>query len=185
MKLKSLLLASLLTTVTACVNVQDTPVGPDPITEEGVVKITWQDPKKYTDIVATSELQSRFEKQIFTTLTADLNILASKVLKPGEMLVMKVTNVDLAGDVRPTFGETSNNIRVVKDVYPPRIAFSYKVMQGNRVVMSGQEKLQDMFFMGGIQPLTEKPFMYEANLLKHWFNKSISPRFDGAHQSNY
>lgn len=185
MKFKSFLLAGLLTSMTACVSVHDQPAGPDPVTEKGVVKITWQEPTKYTDIVATGQLQSRFENKLFNTLTDELNGIASKVLKPGEVLMMDVTNVDLAGDVRPSFGETATNIRVVKDVYPPKINFRYKIMQGNRVVMSGNEKLQDMFFMGGIQPVVQRPFMYESNLLRHWFNKSIAPRFDGVHQSSY
>ena len=184
MKLKFLFIVGLITALAACSNSNQTMIS-NPVTESGVVKITWHDPQKYTDIDAAGELQSRFEQKVFATLTADLNKQASKVLKANEKLVLMVTNVDLAGDVRPTFGEVSNDIRVVKDIYPPRIAFSYKVMKDSRVVLSGDEKLQDMFFMSGIQPLVQRPYMYEASLLTHWFNKKISPRFEGSHQSSY
>ncbi|AVV85201.1 hypothetical protein SPWS13_3492 [Shewanella putrefaciens] len=89
---------------------------------------------------------------------------------------MMVTDVDLAGDMRPTFGATANDLRVVKDIYPPRITFSYQVLENDKVIVAGDEKLSDMGFLTGIQPLNDKPFMYETQMLNDWLKKTIAPK---------
>ena len=50
MKVKTLILAGMLVTGNVMATDQATP---NPVTEEGVVKITWQDPKKFSDIEST------------------------------------------------------------------------------------------------------------------------------------
>ena len=37
----------------------------NPVTENGVVKIEWQDPKSYHDLKTSNEIQSRFENRFF------------------------------------------------------------------------------------------------------------------------
>ncbi|MBV7316186.1 DUF3016 domain-containing protein [Shewanella sp. NIFS-20-20] len=150
-----------------------------PVTQAGPVQIEWLDPNKYTDITSSSELQSRFSQRVFDTLTANLAQVATPVLEPNEKLQLVVTNVDLAGDVRPTFGAALNDIRIVSNLYPPRITFTYKVLSGNQVVMSGSEKLQNLGFLDGIQPIIERPFMYESALLTTWFNQTLAPTLQG------
>jgi hypothetical protein len=141
-----------------------------------VVKIVWQSPKDYRDIKSSGELQSRYEKRLFETLTENINKEAAKILKPNQKLEMTITDVDLAGDMRPTFGATANDLRIIKDIYPPRMTFSYQVMENDKVIIAGDEKLSDMGFMGGIQSLNDKPFIYETKMLTEWLKKTIAPQ---------
>lgn len=173
MKLRYLLLASVVTS-SAVMATDDVPV--DPVTEDGMVKVQWQEPSKYRDIKSSGELQSRFENRMFETLTENLNKEAQKVLKPEQKLELVVTDVDLAGDMRPTFGVTANDLRVVKDMYPPRMTFSYQVLEGSQVVMAGDEKLTDMNFMSQVGKFNDKPFMYETQLLTDWLKKTVVPK---------
>ena len=151
----------------------------NPVTQDGVVSITWQSPDKYSDIESTGERQSRFEQRAFDSITENLAKLADKVLTHGEQLQLTVTNLDLAGDVRPTFGASANDIRVLKDIYPPKITFSYRVNKGQEVILSGDEELRDLNYLGGIQPRRQESFMYENQMLKQWFNKTIAPQLEG------
>ncbi|BFL85791.1 hypothetical protein LFREDSHE_42410 [Shewanella baltica] len=89
---------------------------------------------------------------------------------------MTITDVDLAGDMRPTFGATANDLRIVKEIYPPRMTFSYQVLENDKVIIAGDEKLSDMGFMDGIKSLTDKPFMYETKMLTDWLKKTIAPQ---------
>lgn len=173
MKIQSLLLAGVLS-CSAAWAADEAPV--DPVTEDGVVKIVWQSPKDYRDIKSSGELQSRYEKRLFETLTENINKEAAKILKPNQKLEMTITDVDLAGDMRPTFGATANDLRIIKDIYPPRMTFSYQVMENDKVIIAGDEKLSDMGFMGGIQYLNDKPFMYETKMLTEWLKKTIAPQ---------
>ncbi|MCU8001804.1 MULTISPECIES: DUF3016 domain-containing protein [unclassified Shewanella] len=173
MKIQSLLLAGVLS-CSAAWAADEAPV--DPVTEDGVVKIVWQSPKDYRDIKSSGELQSRYEKRLFETLTENINKEATKILKPNQKLEMTITDVDLAGDMHPTFGATANDLRIIKDIYPPRMTFSYQVMENDKVIIAGDEKLSDMGFMGGIQSLNDKPFMYETKMLTEWLKKTIAPQ---------
>ncbi|MGI2092892.1 DUF3016 domain-containing protein [Shewanella oncorhynchi] len=173
MKIQSLLLAGVLS-CSAAWAADEAPV--DPVTEDGVVKIVWQSPKDYRDIKSSGELQSRYEKRLFETLTENINKEAAKILKQNQKLEMTITDVDLAGDMRPTFGATANDLRIIKDIYPPRMTFSYQVMENDKVIIAGDEKLSDMGFMGGIQSLNDKPFIYETKMLTEWLKKTIAPQ---------
>ncbi len=146
------------------------------VTEQGVVKITWQNPKDFRDVKAVSDIQSRYETRTFETLTKGLNKEAIKILKPEQKLELVVTDLDLAGDVRPTFGATMNDIRLVKDIYPPRITFSYTIFENDNVIMVGNEKLVDMDFIHNIGHMSNKPLRYENKLLADWMKKTVEPK---------
>lgn len=149
----------------------------NPLTEKGAVKIEWQKPDDYRDIEAVAGKQSRYEKSVFEKLTKQLSRDAAKVLKPNQKLTMVVTDLDLAGDVRPTFGASPNDIRIVKDIYPPRMTFSYKVLEGEQVIMAGNEKLSDLGFMSSIRSSSHSDSLrHEMKLLKDWLRKSVAPR---------
>ncbi|WP_299790435.1 DUF3016 domain-containing protein [uncultured Shewanella sp.] len=173
MKLTYLLFAGVLTS--GAVVAADEAVE-NPTTEQGVVKIQWQDPKSFRDVKAVSDIQSRYEQRTFEALTKNLNKAAGKTLKPDQKLEMLVTDLDLAGDVRPTFGATMNDIRLIEEIYPPRITFSYKVLEGDKVIMAGDEKLTDMGFMQSVGRMNDKPYRYESKLLADWLNKTVAPK---------
>ncbi|BAJ00303.1 DUF3016 domain-containing protein [Shewanella violacea] len=148
----------------------------NPVTERGVVKVTWQDPKSFRDIKAVGGIQSRYETRTFEALTKSLDKEASKILKPEQKLELIVTDLDLAGDVRPTFGATMNDIRLITDIYPPRITFSYSVLEGDKVVVVGNEKLTDMGFMHTTGRMNDRPLRYESKLLADWMKKTLEPK---------
>ncbi|AZG74742.1 DUF3016 domain-containing protein [Shewanella livingstonensis] len=173
MNVKYLLLASAL--ASQVVMAEDAPK-PNPVTEVGLVKIEWQNPKDFRDIKTSNELQSRFENRLFETLTKNINKQAEKILKPGQTLQMTVTNLDLAGDMRPTFGATPGDLRIVKDLYPPRATFSYSISEADKVIVAGDEKITDMSFMYNSHRFNDRPFQYETTLFTDWLQKSIAPK---------
>ena len=145
--------------------------------KEGNVSVTWQSPGHYRDVESSGEIQSRFQKRLFKDLTQDLSKQATKVLKNDQKLNMTVTDVDLAGDVRPSFGAGSD-IRVVKDIYPPRFKFTYSVVQNGKTVAEGKENITDLGFLDRIQPAFERPFKYETHLLNNWMDKMAKTKLD-------
>ncbi|MCL1141173.1 DUF3016 domain-containing protein [Shewanella gaetbuli] len=159
--------------------IADEAVEANPITENGVVKIEWQEPDNYRDIKTSNDIQSRFETRFFETMTKNINKQAEKTLAPNQTLVMQVTDVDLAGDMRPTFGATSGDLRVVKDLYPPRMNFSYQILEGETVVIAGDEKLRDMSFMQRLNRLNnDRPFTSETIMMQDWLKRTIAPQIE-------
>lgn len=120
-------------------------------------------------------MQSKFEQYLFSELTPALAKIANKHLTPEQKLELTVTNVDLAGDVQPTFGGATDDIRIVTDLYPPKIRFEYVLTENGKVIKSGSEKLNNMGYLMDIQPIGNDPFPYEQNLLTDWFKSTIEP----------
>ncbi|MCL1078876.1 DUF3016 domain-containing protein [Parashewanella spongiae] len=170
--MKKALLTLIAITFSGSIMAHDT-ADKNPITQDGAVTITWKDPTHFRDIKSSGERQSRFQNRLFETLTKNINKLTSNVLKENQTISLEVTNLDLAGDVRPTFSAASNDIRVIKNIYPPRITFSYKVLEGKNEVFKGDEKLSDLAFMDTIHNAMNKPFNYETKLLKNWVNRTL------------
>lgn len=174
MKIGYILFAGML--LSGCASSVDTELTPNPTTESGIVKIEWHEPKKYRDIKAVGEAQSRYEQRVFDTLTKNLNKTAENTLAPNQSLQMVVTDLDLAGDVRPTFGATSHDIRVIKDIYPPRITFSYQVKEGDKILIEGEENLTDLSYRYTVGKRDTKALTFETKLLNDWLQKSIQPQ---------
>lgn len=162
-------------TIAGCAQQQESTEPQNFLTNDGNVNILWQNPSDYSDIEATTGVQSKFEQYLFTELTDELAKLANKHLTKDQQLDLTVTNVDLAGDVQPTFGGATDDIRIVTDLYPPKIRFDYVLTQNGKVIKSGSEKLNNMGFLMGIQPIGNDPFPYEQDLLTDWFKKTIMP----------
>lgn len=137
----------------------------------GEAKVTWQDPDNYTDVQPTNETKAGFQARVFRSLDEAFDSLAQK-LPDGYNLQVTVTDLDLAGQVKPMRSPGGQDIRVVKDIDWPRISFSYILSdQKGQQVAAGQENLKDMNFRSGINIDTSDSFYYEKKLLRNWFNK--------------
>ena len=138
----------------------------------GEAKITWQDPDNYTDIRPTDETRDAFRNRVFKDLGAVFEDLA-KQLPDGVMWDITVTDVDLAGDVRPMMRAGMNDIRIVKEVYWPRMSIQYKMTDASgKVLAEGKEDIKDMNFMMNSSGLYGgSSFQYEERMLRDWFKK--------------
>ncbi|MFZ6645340.1 DUF3016 domain-containing protein [Undibacterium sp. TJN25] len=137
----------------------------------GEAKVTWQNPDSYTDVRPSNQTKAGFEARVFKSLDEVFDKLA-KQLPDGYSLLVTVTDLDLAGDVRPGRGPGGQDIRIVRDIDWPRMSFSYVLNnpQGQQVT-AGKEDLKDINFRSGISINTSDSFYYEENMLKNWFNK--------------
>ncbi|MBY5922065.1 DUF3016 domain-containing protein [Ferrimonas balearica] len=180
MSIKPLLCGIALASVLIGCSSKPEPEGPvqNFLTKDGQVTILWKDPAKYADIESTSMLQSTFEKYLFSELTEELGKVANPKLGDAYQLELEVTNVDLPGDVKPSFDTGADDIRVVSDLYPPKMAFTYELKRDGQVVKQGTEKLSDMSFLFGIEPIGNDPFPYMGRMMEEWFRKAIEPELN-------
>jgi Protein of unknown function (DUF3016) len=140
----------------------------------GETKVTWQDPDNYTDIREGNELRESFREQLFKDfelIFADL----AKQLPHGYLFEVTVTDVDLAGEVNrmnEMRGRSLENIRIVKNIYRPRIAFNYTLTNAAQgLVASGKEDIRDNAFLSSDGSPGKTRFGYEEKMLKNWFKK--------------
>lgn len=143
-----------------------------PLAQAAEVKVNWQEPDKYSDIRPGNETRDGFQQRVFKEFERMFAEHAKK-LPDGYLLHVTVTDLDLAGEVRPMFARTLTDIRVIKELYWPRMSFSYtlKDAQGKEVA-GGTENIKDMNFLmrAGAAP-GYTSFEYEERMLRDWFHK--------------
>lgn len=138
----------------------------------GEVSITWQTPEKYTDIRPSSETREAFQERVAKEL-GEVFVDLAKKLPDDVKWTVTVTDIDLAGDVRPMMRGTANDIRVIKEIYWPRMSLSYRMTDSKgATIAEGQEDIKDMNFMMGMHiPSGHTSFEYEEKMLQDWFRK--------------
>ncbi len=136
----------------------------------GEAKVTWQNPEKFTDIRSSNESRENFQATVITEFNDMFSELAKK-LPDGYVLDVTVTDLDLAGDINGMYRTAGRDIRIVKELYWPRMSLSYKLTnQANEIVVSGKEQLKDMGFMSrGRVSAGDSTFYYEEEMLRDWF----------------
>lgn len=141
----------------------------------GTAEITWHEPETYRDIRAGSEIQSRFETRIFDEFEEYFNYIVER-LPEGYTLQLKVTDLDLAGEVifNTDFGRMQM-LRVVKSNDFPRIEFSYQLLNEKGVqVKAGEERLRGRELPGqgriARKARSHNSFLdYEKAMIDRWF----------------
>jgi hypothetical protein len=134
-------------------------------------EVTWTNSDKYRDIRSGFDNRKRFKERTFTSFEQHFSVLAEK-LPQGLLLKIDVTDIDLAGDVR---FDSNRQIRVVKDIYFPRLKFSYELLNVDKsLVTSGDINLKDMSFMlNNNLRYRNKALGYEKRMLDNWFKNTF------------
>ncbi|MBU2882625.1 DUF3016 domain-containing protein [Psychrosphaera sp. B3R10] len=140
------------------------------------VNVTWHQPAKYTDVRGTNESKARFQKRVFNQLEKHIVKLAASLPKDIQ-LDMTITDVNLAGDVQFNFS-MNREIRIVKSIYWPKIAFDFKITQSDKLLDQGSVVIKDMSFMhrGGLLRSSADSFKYDKRLLTNWFNNELQQK---------
>jgi hypothetical protein len=146
---------------------------------EEKVEIEWDKPEKYRDVRPSNESRKRFRESTFKRINEYMNKLALE-LPADKRLLMKVSDLDLAGQVWPAsfvgLGHSSSDVRVIKNIDIPRINFSYQLLdESGQVVQEADVKLKDMSFLDRSNHFFKSESLrYEKNMLKRWFNEEFS-----------
>lgn len=151
------------------------------------IKVSWQNPEKFTDIRPGSGTKKAYQKRVITAFDKIWADLAAK-LPAGYSLEVVVTDLDLAGDVEPLFhingaASGASDIRVVKDIYFPKMTLDYVLYDQTKteVGRASGVKIKDMGFMqSGNIGLKNREFAYEQLMLEKWFDKVLIPQLNSA-----
>lgn len=135
----------------------------------GTVDVSFIEPDKFVDAG-----RGLWDVEQTTKTLAEYFKRYAKQLPEGQALKVEVTDVDLAGELRPTRG--AQEIRVLRGRADwPRISLRYSLTEGGRVLRGGESKVDDMSYM--MHPLrggqTHDALAYERRMLDAWFRQTI------------
>jgi len=151
------------------------PDAPRALTGQSPVQVKWTDPAQFTEIRSSS---NRFEAQSGNWVFDLANYLrssASKRLAPGQTLDVEITDIKRAGDFEPQNGPRGNDIRIMRNIYPPRITLNFTLKDAHGAVLQqGEEKLVDMGYLTNTGLLSNNdPLRFEKRLLDDWLRRLL------------
>jgi hypothetical protein len=122
-------------------------------------------------LIPERKAKKHFRERTFNEFEKHFAKLAES-LPEDQLLKIEVTDVDLAGD---TNAAGINRVRIIKELYIPRMEFSYQLLDANsKVVLADEVKLKDMNFMSNSQlKYRNKALGYEKKMLDDWFETTF------------
>jgi hypothetical protein len=155
-------------------NVTD-PQAPRSVEGDGPVQVRWADPATFTELRYS---RNRWEAQRgdWVRQLADyLQERAGKRLAPGQRLDVELTDIKRAGDYEPWHGVQWNDVRVMRDIYPPRISLTFTLRGADgQVLDQGERKLIDSSYLFNSSiGMSNDPLRYEKRLLDDWVRREF------------
>ncbi|MDG1732283.1 MAG: DUF3016 domain-containing protein [Thalassotalea sp.] len=141
--------------------------------QAATVEIEWFEPEHYRDIKVANGGKKAFQERVFKDLESYFIEFAAS-LPEKQVLKLKVTDIDLAGDIKYMVGPNNQTMRVISDLYFPRMKFSYQLTEGVKVLQSGEENIKDMGFNMSSAHHNRDSFYYEKEMIKDWFEDTFN-----------
>ena len=143
---------------------------PQPVTP-GTVSVTTADPDGFTHSPGMVRESRAARKAWVTQLSEHVADRLAEALPVGDTAEVRITDVRRAGSLEPTRG---GDVRVVTDMYPPRIALTFEIRSADEKLMqSGVRTLQDSSFQLRGRAHDGDPLRYEKALIDDWVSKEF------------
>jgi len=138
------------------------------------IEVTFVASEKFTDVKDDYMDSDRGREAVLGQLKEHLVTHGAKYLAKGQRLQITVTDVDLAGDFEPWRGINFHDIRIVKDIYPPRVNLEFKLVDADgKVVSEGKRQLRDLGYLMSMAMPTSDPLRYDKEMLNDWLRQEF------------
>lgn len=147
-----------------------------PAPAEPAVTVAFMHPETYPDIDLNGGYGTNSEQATLKEIARFLERLGTRYLPPGQVLSIEVTNIDLAGQYQP-WRKLAYDVRVMRDLYPPRIRLHYRLTQSGQILSDREELVVDVNYLANPSVrFVQAPLRYEKVMLESWFRARFAPR---------
>jgi hypothetical protein len=139
-----------------------------PVDESGSrISVTFIEPENFTD-ARRAELAST-STGIIGELENFIITAGVRYVPENMKLIIRTTDIDLAGDFELFRGPQADQVRVTRGLYPPRIALEFEVVDSTgTVIKSGKRNLTNIDYqLRSVYP-REDYLRYEKDILRDW-----------------
>ena len=99
---------------------------------------------------------------------------ASRRLPAGETLAVTLTRFECAGQEEPGLGPKFSSVRIVRDLFPPRIDLRFELSDARGAVRrEGERQLRDLNFLLNARVHPDDPLRYEKALIDDWLDREF------------
>lgn len=135
------------------------------------IDVQFVDPSNFAEMRGSRG--QRNSKEWMNGLRKHLEQRAPQYLPPGARLQVRFTDVKLVGDYEPWRRPGLNDVRIVRDVYPPRLDLDFRLTNEGGTVREGSAKLRDPSFLMRTQRYPDDPLGHEKLMLDDWLQKEF------------
>lgn len=140
----------------------------------GVVSVVYDDPSRFSDSRMGPHESDRARRAWVDALCQHLSERAAAALPDGQQLEVRITDVQRAGGFEPGRGPQLSQVRIVRDIYPPRIDLEFKRLAADgSVLQSGRRELRDPTFLARAGRGSSDALRYEKALIEDWVRAEI------------
>lgn len=142
---------------------------------DGPVQVRWTDPSKFTELRHSRNRWEAERGDWVRQIAEYLQTRAAKQLAPGQRLEIELTDIKRAGDYEPWHGTQWDDVRVMRDLYPPLISFNFTLYGADgQVLDQGERKLRDSsYLLNSSVGLSTDPLRYEKRMLDDWLRRQF------------
>lgn len=140
----------------------------------GPVTVEFPGAERYTDI-RDRWVRTAPEKNLnLKELRRHVERAAARRLPAGHRLSVRFTDIDLAGDYNSPLTGPGQDIRVITELYPPRLKFDWehRGSDGERID-GGSETLHDFAFLTHGHHRNQGRLAYEKQLIDRWLQETL------------
>ena len=102
---------------------------------------------------------------------------ADRLLPAGEQLQVTIDDVKLAGAFEPWRSPDAQDIRFLKDIYPPRMDLHYRLIGADgRVIREGSARLSDLAYLQHTTPTSTDQLRYDKRMIDDWMRREFGAK---------
>jgi hypothetical protein len=151
------------------------PKAPRNLPAEGSVAVSWNDPAKFSELRGSGNRSEAERGDWMTDLARYLRQRAERKLPGDERLEVTITDIRRAGNFEPWRGIEFRDVRILRELYWPRIAIDFKLTRADgSIAAEGQRVLSDPSYLGSSSAANEgDPLRYEKALIDRWVRREL------------
>lgn len=148
---------------------------PRSIQTDGPVAVSWTDPAGFSDLRFSGNRWEAARGDWVNQLASHLQKSAGKRLPAGQTMEVTITDIQRAGRYEPWHGMRYDNVRFLRDQYPPRMTLNMRIVDASgQVVAEGERKLSDTAFMMNSSIRADSdPLRYEKRMIDAWLRREL------------
>ena len=150
------------------------PALPRALPADGPVSVEWTDPAQFSDIRFSNNRWEAQQGSWVTELARHLQQQAARRLPAGQRMEVTITDIQRAGRFEPWTGINYSHVRVMRDIYPPRMTLNVRITGADgQVLAEGERKLSDMSYLQNSTPVDTDNLRFEKRMIDDWLRREL------------
>ena len=129
-------------------------------------------PEKFTDFKTSFVSTETDARHLGREFQREVNRVAGNILPAGYKVMLRVSDIDMAGDIEPHRRASFDDVRIMRSVYTPKIHLEYSVTDAaGNVVASGERRLTDLAYDMRLRTGSVDRLTIETDLVADFFRE--------------